>query len=124
MRFISRGSNFSKVKETIKNTKGYVKIFAVSIILIIIAVFIMSLTIFLTQEGLPEEDYDLLMERLDATHVLLIQIGIGLFSLAIFLGAISNESLSTELRRGMVIAAGVGILALVIFNNITIRIFS
>ena len=84
----------------------------------------MSLTIFLTQEGLPEEDYDLLIARLDATHVLLIQIGIGLFSLAIFLGAISNESLSTELRRGMVIAAGVGILALVIFNNITIRIFS
>jgi hypothetical protein len=124
VRFISKGSNFSKAKETIKNTKGYVKIFAVSIILIIVAVFIMSLTIFLTQEGLPDEDYDLLIARLDATHVLLIQIGIGLFSLAIFLGAISNESLSTELRRGMVIAAGVGILALVIFNNITILIFS
>ena len=124
MRFISRGSNFSKVKETIKNTKGYVKIFAVSIILIIVAVFIMSLTIFLTQEGLPDEDYDLLIARLDATHVLLIQIGIGLFSLAIFLGAISNESFSTELRRGMVIAAGLGILALVIFNNITIRILT
>ncbi|MFX1476755.1 MAG: hypothetical protein ACFFCI_01360, partial [Promethearchaeota archaeon] len=65
-----------------------------------------------------EEEYDLIIERLGATYTLLIKIGIGLFSLAILIGAITDGSLSTELRRGMIIAAGLGVLALVFFEEV------
>jgi hypothetical protein len=117
--FISRTTDFfSKLKESIKNAKGYVKVIAVSIIIIIVAAFLLSMESFIDENAYSAEEYSLIIERLGATYTLLIKIGIGLFSLAIFIGAITDGSLSTELRRGMIITASLGVLALVLFEEV------
>ena len=119
MDFISRTTNFfSKLKESIKNAKGYVRVITVSIIIIIVAAFLLSMESFIDENVYSADEYDLIIERLGATYTLLIKIGIGLFSLAILIGAITDGSLSTELRRGMIIAAGLGVLALVLFEEV------
>ncbi|MFW9881291.1 MAG: hypothetical protein ACFFG0_50145 [Candidatus Thorarchaeota archaeon] len=119
MDFISRTTNFfSKLKESIKSAKGYIKVIAISIIIIIVAAFLLSMENFINENAYTGEEYDLIIERLGATYTLLIKIGIGLFSLAILIGAITDRSLSTELRRGMIIAAGLGVLALVLFEEV------
>jgi len=113
--------NITRLKETIGNTKGHVKIFVLAIILIIVAAFIMSSTSFITDDGLSKGEYKLLMERLTGVSKLLTQIGIALFSFSTFIGAISDESITNEVRRGMAIAAGMGILAIVLFTQIIIN---
>jgi len=117
--FISRTTDFfSKLKKSIKNAKGYVRVIALSIIIIMVAAFLLSMESFINENAYTAEEYDLVIERLGATYTLLIKIGIGLFSLSILIGAITDGSLSTELRRGMIIAAGLGVLALVLFQEV------
>ena len=45
---------------------------------------------------------------------LLIEIGLGLFSVSSFLGAISDRSIADNVKRGMMIASGISILGLVV----------
>ena len=85
--------SITRLKETIGNTKGYVKIFVLAIILMIVAAFIMSSTSFITEDGLPKAEYELLIKGLEGVSELLTQIGIVLFSISTFIS--SDISFST-----------------------------
>ncbi len=97
--------------------KGYVWIFVLCIISIIVALSITTAIPFIPDKDYGEpgyEDYIKLMQRLPALSTLFQNIGIALFSAATFLGAILDESISREVKRGMIIASGIGMVALVL----------
>jgi len=58
------------------------------------------------------------MTIISSASTLVQNIGIVLFSVATFLGAVTAESLSVEVRRALAIASGIGIIALVLFNRL------
>ena len=69
------------------------------------------------------DEYEYFMRILSTSSILFQNIGIVLFSVATFLGALTDESLSGEIRRALVIASGIGIVALVIFNRLILYFF-
>jgi hypothetical protein len=69
------------------------------------------------------DDYDYLMTVLASSSTLVQNIGIVLFSVSTFLGAVTAESLSIEVRRALAIASGIGIVALVLFNRLIFYFF-
>ncbi len=111
-------SRDSSLKSNIK--KGYVIIFIIFLTLIV-AGFIMRGWANMIPE--PEwsdpihDDYEYLMTWMAAMSALFQNIGIVLFSFATFLGAISDRNLSNQVRTGMAIASGLGIIALIIFGG-------
>jgi hypothetical protein len=64
------------------------------------------------------DEYQYLMTIISSASTLVQNIGIVLFSVATFLGAVTAESLSVEVRRALAIASGIGIIALVLFNRL------
>jgi len=118
VRFISElNSRDSSLKSNLK--KGYVKIFLVFVIVIIVGFIIRSWTSWIPEPdwGDPiRDDYEYLMTWLATLAILLQNIGIALFSFATFLGAIADRNLSKEVRTGLAIASGLGMIALIIFG--------
>ena len=118
MRFISNlNSRESTGKSNLK--KGYVIVFLVFIILIIVGGIILSITRLIPSVDWGDPGYDeyiTLTTNLATVSVLFQNIGITLFSLSTFLGAITDERLSKEVRRGMVIASGIGVIALLVLG--------
>ena len=118
MRFISNlNSRESTGKSNLK--KGYVIIFLGFIILIIVGGIILSITRLIPSVDWGDPGYDeyiTLTTNLATVSVLFQNIGITLFSLSTFLGAITDERLSKEVRRGMVIASGIGVIALLVLG--------
>ena len=97
--------------------KAYVWIFVLCIILIIVGLIITTSIVYIPSVGYLEEgyeDYVELLLRLPALSVLFQNIGIALFSVALFLGAITDETISREVKKGMIIASGLGIIALIL----------
>ena len=106
--------------------KGYVIVFLVCIILFIVGFIITSMANFISEVDWGDPDYDdyvLLMTRLSTLSILFQNIGIALFSLSTFLGALADDRLSKEVKRGMAIASGIGIIALVVFDRMVIYFF-
>ncbi len=99
--------------------KGYVIVFLTFIILFIVGTILLS-----TASLIPQIDYGdpgykqyiKLTNDLTTISGMLKNIAITLFTLSTFLGAISDRRLSIEVRRGMAIAAGIGVVALVLLN--------
>ena len=118
MRFISNlNSRESTGKSNLK--KGYVIVFLAFIILIIVGGIILSITRLIPSVDWGDPGYDeyiTLTTNLATVSVLFQNIGITLFSLSTFLGAITDERLSKEVRRGMVIASGIGVIALLVLG--------
>jgi len=114
-------SNLNSRESTGKSNlkKGYVIVFLGFIILIIVGGIILSITRFIPSVDWGDPGYDeyiTLTTNLATVSVLFQNIGITLFSLSTFLGAITDERLSKEVRRGMVIASGIGVIALLVLG--------
>ena len=118
MRFISElNSRDSSLKSNLK--KGYVKIFLVFVIVIIVGFIIRSWTSWIPEPDWGDplyDDWEYLMTWLGALAILFQNIGIAFFSLATFLGAISDKNLSKQVRTGLAVASGMGLIALIIFG--------
>ena len=94
-------------------------VFLVFIIFIIIGAIILSITRIIPSVDWGDPGYDeyiTLTNNLTTVSVLFQNIGITLFSLSTFLGAITDERLSKEVRKGMVIASGIGVIALLVLG--------
>ncbi len=100
--------------------KGYVKIFLIFVILVIAAFIIRSWTTWIPEPSFANpihDDWEYLMEWLSALALLLQNIGLALFILSSFLGAVSDRDLSKQVRTGLAIAAGIGIIAIILLGG-------
>ena len=116
MKFISR--------KFIKN--GYVVVFSLSVLLLLTGFIITTVANIIPSidYGDPGHDeYEYSMIVLSSVSTLVQNIGIVLFSVSTFLGAVTAESLSIEVRRALAIASGIGIVALVLFNRLILYFF-
>lgn len=107
--------------------KQYMKIFVLSILLLITGIIVMSYANILYTFAEPKTsgEFDALMRWLNTfstVRALCVQLGLVLFSLSILMGALVDKTLSEGVRRGMVLASAFGILALGI-SFITIIVF-
>ncbi len=99
--------------------KGYVIIFLIFVLLIIVGAILLSITSFIPSVDWGDpgyEDYVTLINNLTTSSVLLRNIGITFFSLSTFLGAITDQRLSKEARTGMIIASAIGVIALLVLG--------
>ena len=99
--------------------KGYVKIFILGINLLFIG-FILTTSIYLipvvSYLEAGYDDYVKLLRYISSVSLLFRQIGVLLFSASSFIGALSDIRLSGEVKRGMIIASSIGILAIIIMT--------
>jgi hypothetical protein len=95
--------------------KGYVKIFILGINLLIFGFVISTLLSIIPRVSYGDPGYNeyiYLMRILSSISRLFLQIGIVMFSLSLFIGALTDRTLSENVKRGLVIASGIGMLAL------------
>ena len=115
MKFISElNSRESSIK------KGYVKVFLMFIILMITGAILQSLSSLIPDVDYGEPGYEAyqdLVANLITTAVLLQTIGLTFFSLSTFLGGISDHNLSIDVRRGLIFASAIGVIALLIIGS-------
>ena len=100
--------------------KGYVKIFVICLVSLLVGFAMPTIMTFMPDVDYAApgyEDYILLRARLTSISILFQNIGILLFCLAAFMGAIVDASLSMEVRRGLIMASGIGIIALIVLNR-------
>ena len=99
--------------------KGYVIIFILGIISLLTGFVLTSVVGFIPHVswGDPgyEEYIDLIM-NLGTISTLFLNLGLGLFLISTFVGAMTDKRFSIEVKRGMLIASVLGIIALVISN--------
>lgn len=99
--------------------KGYVIIFILGIISLLTGFVLVSIVGFIPSVswGDPgyEEYIDLIM-NLGTLSTLFQNLGLGLFLISTFVGAMTDKRFSIEVKRGMLTASVLGIIALVIFN--------
>lgn len=97
--------------------KVYMKIFLTAFIILGCGFVVISITSFIPRPSLYDPEYEIyqyLMQTSLAVAKLLIEIGLALFSVSSFLGAITEISITDNIKRGMMIASGISILGLVI----------
>ena len=112
-------SNSSSEEPNSRSTfeKGYMKAFISSIVLLILGIIIMSIANFIAVLADPstQEMYEFVMRTI-ATFAtfsrLFLQLGMVIFTLSTFLGAVRDTTVSGEVRKGMAAASAIGILAL------------
>ncbi len=105
--------------------KGYVIIFISSILLLLAGFVVTTVANIIPRPDFGDpgyDDYQYLMTVLSSASVLVQNIGIVLFTVATFVGALRDDSLSNEVKRAMLIASGIGIFALVLFNRLILFI--
>ena len=112
-------SNSSSEESNRKSTfeKGYMKVFTSSIVLLILGIILLSignLIITFADPQTPQmaEDYLRTISALNVFANLFLQLGMVIFSLSTFLGAVRDTTLSGDVRKGMAAASAIGILAL------------
>lgn len=112
-------SNSSSEEPNRKTTfeKGYMKVFTSSIVLLILGIILLSignLIITFADPQTPQmaEDYLRTISALNVFANLFLQLGMVIFSLSTFLGAVRDTTLSGDVRKGMAAASAIGILAL------------
>ncbi len=114
MKSISKSESIESNRISISK-KGYIKIFAMGIILLIIGFIVTSVQAFIPRPSgfsIAFDDYNLLMRKLSAVSLILQQIGILSLSVSTFVGALVDRELSVEMKKGMIIASSIAILAL------------
>jgi len=108
--------------------KNYIKIFAVGILVLIVGIILaMARGLYLTfADPTTPSQYERYIETINTLTTLsgfLIQLGMLFFALSTFMGGVIDESLSPEVRRGLVFASSIAIIALaliIIFQGIFI----
>ena len=112
-------SNSSSEEPNSRSTfeKGYMKVFISSIVLLILGIIIMGIgNIILAladpQSSAAAEFVARMIMTLSTGSKFFLQLGMVIFSLSIFLGAVRDTTLSGEVRKGMAAASALGILAL------------
>ena len=101
--------------------KGYVIIFILGIISLLIGFVIETLVPLIPDVDFGDpgyEEYIDLIMNLGAISTLFLNIGLGLFFMSTFIGAITDKHFSIEVKKGMLIASVLGIIALVLFNYV------
>ena len=99
--------------------KGYVIFFLFFIIIFIVSTILLSTANLIPRIDYGDPRYDQyknLTANLTTISGMLKNIAITLFTLSTFLGAITDQRLSIEVRRGLAIATGIGVIALVVLN--------
>lgn len=106
--------------------KILVIIFSLAAFSLIIGFSIESLVSFIPtiEYGEPGyEEYVELIMNLGTLSTLFLNIGLGLFFMSTFIGAMTNRRVPIEIKKGMLIASGLGIIALVIFNYLGLIVY-
>lgn len=99
--------------------KGYVIIFILGIISLLTGFVSTSVVGFIPRvnHGDPGyEEYINLINNLGTLSTLFLNLGLGLFLISTFTGAMTDKRFSIEVKRGMLIAFVLGIIALLISN--------
>jgi len=99
------------------NGESYVKIFSSSIVLLVLGVIIASMSTLIIVFADPQtqqeaQDISKMIVVVGTVSTLFLQLGMVIFSLSAFLGAVRGETLSGDVRKGMAAASAIGILAL------------
>lgn len=105
--------------------KGYVIIFILGIASLLTGFVLASVVGFIPSVKFGDpgyEEYIDLITNLGTLSTLFQNIGLGLFILSTFVGAMTDKRFSIEDKRGMLISSVLGIIALVIFNYLFIYI--
>ena len=98
--------------------KDYLKIFVVSILLLIVGIIlIFARNMYITYAD-PDpgelEDYYRNLNSLATFTALFFQLGMILFAVSTFLGGLRDETLSPEVRKGMIFASSVAMVGFVV----------
>jgi len=110
----------SEVRAILK--KGYVIIFILGIISLIIGLVLTSLIGFIPSVNYGDpgyEEYHDLILNMNSLSILCLNLGFGLFLLSTFIGAVTDKRFSIEVKKGMLIASVLGVFSLLIFNYFT-----
>lgn len=97
--------------------KWYVIMFLFAFAVLIFGFIVISLMSFIPRPSYSDpgyEDYQNLVRMSSGLAKLLIEVGLGFLSASSFLGALADNSLSENVKKGMMIASGISILGLVI----------
>lgn len=97
--------------------KDYLKIFVVSILLLLVGVILMfarNMYITYADPSTPSEDYDRTLDSLTTFISLFFQLGMVFFAVSTFLGGLRDDTLSAEVRKGMIFATSVALVGFVI----------
>jgi len=113
---ISNSRSEEPIRRSVSN-ESYVKVFISSIVLLILGILVASISSLIIAYADPQtqEAAELILAiyaSVATLSTLLLQIGMVLFSLSFFLGAVRGETLSGDVRKGMAVASAIGILAL------------
>ncbi len=106
--------------------KGYVIIFILGVISLLTGFVLTSVVGFIPKinHGDPGyEEYIDLITNLGTLSTLFLNLGLGLFLISTFVGAMTDKRFSIEVKRGMLIASVLGIIALLISNYLLIVIY-
>ena len=107
----------SEKRAVFKN--GYVIIFILGVASLLTGFVLASTNGFIPRVDYGDpgyEEYIDLITNLGTFSTLFLNLGLGLFLLSTFVGAMTGKRFSMEVKRGMLVASILGILALVIFN--------
>ena len=107
----------SEKRAVFKN--GYVIIFILGVASLLTGFVLASTNGFIPRVDYGDpgyEEYMDLITNLGTLSTLFLNLGLGLFLLSTFVGAMTDKRFSIEVKRGMLVASILGILALVIFN--------
>ena len=97
--------------------RGYVKIFLTAFIVLFCGFVVISVVSFIPRPSYSDPDYgdyQNLIRSVSVLAKLLIEIGLSLFSVSSFLGAITDANIADNVKRGMMVASGISVLGLVI----------
>jgi nitric oxide reductase large subunit len=99
--------------------KDYLKIFVISILLLIVGIiliFATNLYITYADPSTPGEleDYYRNINSLQTFTALFFQLGMILFVVSTFLGGLRDDTLSPEVRKGMIFASSVAMVGFVV----------
>ncbi len=116
VRSISDSNSIEAYRENLLK-KNYIKIFIVGIVLIIAGFITSSLFGIIPRPSYSDpgyDDYINLLRIFTSISRLFLQIGMVLFILSFFIGALTDRTLSDNVKKGMILASGVAIFGLVI----------
>ena len=97
--------------------KTYIKIFICAFCVLGCGLVLISIVSLIPRPSYGDPGYSNYLKVMQDSYTiakLLIEIGLGLFSVSSFLGAISDRSIADNVKRGMMIDSGISILGLVV----------
>ena len=103
--------------------RGYVIIFIIGIISLMTGFVLESVVWFIPRVNWGDpgyEEYRDLINNLETFSPLFLNLGLGLFLISTFVGAMTDKRFSLEVKRGMLIASALGLIALAMFNYLII----